>query len=117
MDAKTNKEKPMAEPSKKIDALQIRLRGSEQTGQPKFANYSHVGVSNNMAYLDFGFIEPAHLAQASQRLSEKNRAGKSLEGTTVTRVAMGLNDLLRLHQQVNGIIAALKAQAPTKSDN
>ena len=53
MDAKTNKEKPMAEPSKKIDALQIRLRGSEQTGQPKFANYSHVGVSNNMAYLDF----------------------------------------------------------------
>ena len=106
----------MAEQSKKTDALQIRLRGSEQTGQPKFANCSHVGVSNNMAYLDFGFIELAHIAQASRRSSEKNGAGKSLEGTTVTRVVMGLTDLLRLHQQVNGIIAKLKAQASTTSD-
>ena len=116
MDAKTTKEERMAEQSKNMDTVQVRLRGSEQIGQPKFANYSHVGVSNNMAYLDFGFIEPAHIAQASQRSSEKNGAGKSLEGTTVTRVAMGLIDLLRFHQQVNGIIAALKEQAPTKSD-
>ncbi|ULA63473.1 MAG: hypothetical protein LZF86_110169 [Nitrospira sp.] len=104
----------MSEQVPETDALQVRLRSSEQVGQPKFANYSYVGVSHAMAYLDFGFIEPAHLAQVARRLAEGSGAGKSFVGMTVTRVAMGLPDLMRLHQQVMGVIKALTTQAPPK---
>jgi hypothetical protein len=83
----------MAELSKKMEAFPVRFRASEQSGQPLFSDHSHVGVANRMAYLDFSFIESASLASAIRRTTDGNGAAKRLEGTALSRVARGTEDL------------------------
>jgi hypothetical protein len=39
-------------------ALNVRLNPSESSAHPRAANYTNIGVSQGIAYLDFGFIEP-----------------------------------------------------------
>ena len=77
-------------------ALTVRLKPSDSSAHPRAANYTNVGVAQGIAYLDFGFIEPALLAA----IADGQAASKGLDGHLVTRVAMDVSALARLHQQI-----------------
>jgi len=65
-------------------------------------------VAQGIAYLDFGFIEPAALAAVVREAQQGKAMPKSLEGTLVRRVALPLEALLRLQQQVQQVVQGLR---------
>jgi hypothetical protein len=94
-------------------ALNVRLKPSEPSAHPLAANYTNVGVAQGVAYLDFGFIEPALLVAIAQTAKDGNAAPKGLEGHVVTRVAMPIDNLAQLHQQLQQVLMSLRtAQQP-----
>ena len=98
-------------------ALNVRLKHSESSAHPRAANYTNVGIAQGIAYLDFGFIEPALLAAVAKTAKDGQAAPKGLEGHLVTRVAMDIGSLTRLQQQIRQVLASLStAQKPKTKD-
>jgi hypothetical protein len=94
-------------------ALNVRLKPSEPSAHPRATNYTNVGVAQGIAYLDFGFIEPALLAAIAKTAKDGQAAPKGLDGHLVTRVAMDLGALARLQQQIQQVLVGLReAQKP-----
>ena len=89
-------------------ALNVRLKPSESSAHPRATNYTNVGVAQGIAYLDFGFIEPTLLATIAKTAKDGQAAPKGLEGHLVTRVAMGVDVLARLHQQIQQVLVGLR---------
>jgi hypothetical protein len=52
----------MSDTNDKTIALNVRLKSSESSAHPRATNYTNVGVTQEIAYVDFGFIEPTLLA-------------------------------------------------------
>ena len=98
----------MSEPKDKTIALNVRLKPSESSAHPRVTNYTNVGVAQGIAYLDFGFIEPTLLAAIAKTAKDGQAAPKGLEGHLVTRVAMGVEVLARLHQQIEQVLVGLR---------
>jgi hypothetical protein len=98
----------MSEAKDQTLALNVRLKPSESSAHPRATNYTHVGVAQGIAYVDFGFIEPALLGAVAKRAKEGQAAPKGLEGHLVTRVAMGVDVLARLHQQIQQVLVGLR---------
>ena len=84
-------------------ALNVRLKPSEPSAHPRATNYTNVGVAQGIAYLDFGFIEPTLLAAFAKTARDGQAAPKAIDGTLVSRVAMGVDVLARLHQQIQHV--------------
>ncbi|MDF0673255.1 MAG: hypothetical protein P0120_02775 [Nitrospira sp.] len=98
-------------------ALNVRLKPSEPSAHPRAANYTNVGVAQGIAYLDFGFIEPALLAAIAKAAKNGQAAPKGLDGHLVTRVAMDLGALTRLQQQIQQVLVGLRdARKPKTKD-
>jgi hypothetical protein len=94
-------------------ALNVRLKHSESSAHPRAANYTNVGIAQGIAYLDFGFIEPALLAAVAKTAKDGQAAPKGLEGHLVTRVAMDVGSLTRLQQQIQQVLGNMQiAQKP-----
>jgi hypothetical protein len=107
----------MSESNGATIALNVRLKPSDSSAHPRAANYTNVGVAQGIAYLDFGFIEPAVLAAFAKTAKDGQAAPKSLDGHLVTRVAMDLSALARLHQQIQQVLVGLQAaQKPKPKD-
>jgi len=79
----------LSEAKDKTLALNVRLKPSESSAHPRATNYTNVGVAQRIASVDFGFIEPSLLAAIAKIVKEGQAAPKGLDGTLVTRVAMG----------------------------
>lgn len=90
----------MSETKDTAIALNVRLKPSESSAHPRASNYTNVGIAQGIAYLDFGFIEPAVLAAIAKTAKDGQAAPKSLDGHLITRVAMDVGALARLHQQI-----------------
>ncbi len=90
-------------------ALNVRLKPSDSSAHPRAANYTNVGVAQGIAYLDFGFIEPALLAAIAKTAKDGQAAPKGLDGYLVTRVAMDLGALARLQQQIQQVLVGLQS--------
>ena len=88
-------------------ALNVRLKPSDSSAHPRAANYTNVGIAQGVAYLDFGFIEPALLATIAKTAKDSQAAPKGLDGHLVTRVAMDLRALTRLQQQIQKVLVGL----------
>lgn len=97
----------MSEARDKTIALNVRLKHSESSSQPRAANYTNVGVAQGIAYVNFGFIEPALLAAIAKTAKDGQAAPKGLDGTLVTRVAMGIDVLAGLHQQIQQVSVSM----------
>src|SRR5262249_26502194 len=97
-------------------ALNVRLKSNDSSGHPRATNYTNVGVAQGIAYMDFGFIEPALLGAIAKTAKDGQAAPKGIEGQLVTRVAMAVDVLARLHQQVQQVLIELRnaAQPNTK---
>jgi hypothetical protein len=98
----------MSEPTDKTISLNVRLKPSESTAHPRAVNYSNIGVAQGIVYVDFGFIEPAALSAVAKSAKEGQPAPKGLDGHLVTRVAMPLEALVRLQQQIQQVVAGLR---------
>ncbi len=110
-------DKPEPQTDKPI-ALNIRLVPRDHADQPVMANYSTVTVAQGIAYLDFGFIEPALLAAVARAAQENKPLPKEVQGRLASRVALPLDALLRLHQQLQQMLIGLQGQrAPQKTES
>ena len=98
----------MRDAKEKTIALNVRLKPSESSAHPRATNYTNVGVAHGIAYVDFGFIEPTLLAAIAKAVKDGQSAPKGLEGALVTRVAMGVDVLARLHQQIQQVLVSLR---------
>jgi hypothetical protein len=98
----------MSEAKDKTIALNVRLKPSESSAHPRATNYTNVGVAQGIAYVDFGFIEPTLLAAVARTAKDDQAAPKGLEGALVTRVAMGVDVLARLHQQIQQVLVGVR---------
>jgi hypothetical protein len=98
----------MSEAKDQTIALNVRLKPSEPSAHPRATNYTNVGVAQGIAYLDFGFIEPTLLAAIAKTAKDGQAAPKVLEGTLVTRAAMSVDVLARLHQQIQQVLVNLR---------
>lgn len=103
----------MSEPKDTTIALNVRLKPSESSAHPRATNYTNVGIAQGIAYLDFGFVEPALLAAIAKTAKDGHAAPKGLDGHLVTRIAMDLVSLTRLQQQIQQVLVGLRtAQKP-----
>ena len=105
----------MNEPKDTTIALNVRLKPVDNSNQPHAANYTNVGVAQGIAYLDFGFIEPALLGAIAKTAKDGQAAPKTIDGQLVTRVAMGVDVLARLHQQIQQVLVGLRAARQPKA--
>jgi hypothetical protein len=104
----------MSEAKDKTIALNVRLKPSESSAQPLATNYTNVGVAQGIAYVDFGFIEHTLLAAIAKTAKDGQAAPKGLEGALVTRVAMSVDVLARLHQQIQQVLVSLREARQAK---
>ena len=98
----------MSESKDQAIAVNVRLQSSESSAHPRATNYTNVGVAQRIAYVDFGFIEPTLLAAIAKTAKDGQAAPKGLEGALVTRMAMGVDVLARLHQQIQHVLVNLR---------
>ena len=98
----------MSDSNDKVLALNVRLKPNESSVHPRAANYANVGVVQGIAYVDFGFIEPVMLAAIAKTAKDGQAMPKALEGHLVTRVAIGIDVLARLHQQIQQILISMR---------
>jgi hypothetical protein len=103
----------MSEAKDKTIALNVRLKPSEPSAHPRATNYTNVGVAQGIAYIYLGYIAPTFIAAIAKTAKDGQAATKGLDGTLVTCVAMGVDVLARLHQQIQLVLVGLRdAQQP-----
>ena len=71
----------MNEAKDKVLALNVRLKSNDSSAHPKVANCTNVGVAQGIAYVDFGFIEPALLGAIANTAKNGQVAPKGIEDT------------------------------------
>jgi hypothetical protein len=94
--------------------LNLCLKPSESSAHPRATNDTKVGVAQGIAYFDFGFIEPTLLAAIAKTAKDGQPAPKGMEGHLVTRVAMSVDVLARIHQQIQQVLVSLRDARPAK---
>jgi hypothetical protein len=107
------KETAGAKPAEKAQNKQmgIRLAPVENSDQPVVANYCAINVSPGMAFLDFGFLEPAMLAALPRVARSGGKLPERLNGKLAVRVALGYDALANLHQQLGQVLQGLSQAA------
>lgn len=110
--SKTEASKPSATPAPpgepRTIGLGVRLVPSGDSDQPRVANYTALTLAPGMAFLDFGFFEPAMLAALPRVAQQGGKLPESINGRLVTRVAMSYEALANLHQQLGNALQGLK---------
>jgi hypothetical protein len=86
----------------------VRLRPVEQSDQPIMSNFATVAVAQGIAYLDFGFIEPALLAKVMVDSQNGKGLPEQVEGKLVARVSLGLDVMARLQHQMRQVFVSMK---------
>jgi hypothetical protein len=92
----------------KTVALNVRLKSAEHVNLPIVSNYTDVHVAQGIAYVNFGFLEPAMLTEVGKHARKGEAVPKHIEGSLTTRVAIPLDSLLRLQQQLTQVLANLQ---------
>ena len=93
--------------------LGVRLVPSGDSDAPRVANYTSLTIAPGMAFIDFGFFEPAMLAALPRVAKEGGKLPESINGRLATRVAMSYDTLANLHQQLGSALEGLRAPKPS----
>ncbi|HZE60298.1 MAG TPA: hypothetical protein VE085_07055 [Burkholderiales bacterium] len=88
--------------------LGVRLVPAGDSDQPCVANYTALTLAPGMAFIDFGFFEPAMLAALPRVAQQGGKLPESINGRLATRVAMSYDTLTNLHQQLASALQGLK---------
>ena len=103
-----------AAPSEKAITLNVQLTPGSTTEQPMMANYTAVSVAQGIAHVDFGFIEPALFNALGQAIRQNKPIPKGVRGTRTARIALPLDALVRLQQQLQQTLMGLRRQAASR---
>ncbi|CBK43144.1 protein of unknown function [Nitrospira defluvii] len=98
---------PMQRGDKSV-AVNVRLKPVSASDQPILVNYTHVGLSDGLAYVDFGFLEPAFLSAVAIHAKQGDVTPKQVEGISRARVALPLDSAVRLYQQLQRVLVSLQ---------
>src|SRR3954471_1516413 len=88
--------------------LGVRLVPAGDSDQPRVANYTALTLAPGMAFIDFGFFEPAMLAALPRVAQQGGKLPESINGRLATRVAMSYDTLTNLQQQLASALQGLK---------
>ena len=91
--------------------LGLRLVPTGNSDQPVFANVCNVNVAPGVAFIDFGFLEPAMLSALPRVARQGGKLPERIEGRLAVRVALGVEALASLHQQLGRVLAAARQAA------
>ena len=91
--------------------LGVRLVPTGESDQPRVANYTSITLAPGMAFVDFGFFEPAMLAALPRVAQQGGKLPNSINGRLATRVALSYETLANLHQQLGSALQGLKKKA------
>jgi hypothetical protein len=89
--------------------LAVRLTPVEDSDLPVVANYTAINVSPGMAFIDFGFIEPGMLTALPRMVQQGAKLPENINCRLAVRVAMGLEALANLQQQLTQVLASAQA--------
>ena len=89
--------------------MSVRLVPVGNSDQPVVANYCSVNLAPGMAFVDFGFLEPAMLAALPRMARSGGKLPEKLNGRLAVRVALGYDSLAGLHQQLGHVLKGLSA--------
>lgn len=107
-------EKDKAKPADKAPqtvGLGVRLVPTGESDQPRVANYTSITLAPGMAFVDFGFFEPAMLAALPRVAQQGGKLPNSINGRLATRVALSYETLANLHQQLGSALQGLKKKS------
>lgn len=99
----------MTQAKSKAPAVEVRLKPNDSSGHPRLANYTTIAVAKGIAYVDFGFIEPALASAIANKAANGETASEGVEGQLVARVAMDMDMFVRLHRQLQQVLMRLRA--------
>ena len=102
---------PGADGTSRERTLSIRLAPANHSDQPVVANYSAINLAPGMAFIDFGFLEPAMLAALPRVARSGGKLPERLNGKLAVRVALGYDTLANLHQQLGRVLTGLSQAA------
>jgi hypothetical protein len=91
--------------------LGVRLVPMENSDQPVVSNYTSLNTAPGMAFIDFGFLEPAVLTALPRVARQGGKLPETLNGRLAVRIAMGYDGLANLHQQLGRMLLELNARA------
>lgn len=91
--------------------LGVRLVPANNSDQPVLSNYTTLSPAPGMVFIDFGFLEPAMLAAIPRVAKAGGKLPESLNGRLAVRVAMGVDGVAALHQQLGRLLAGAQAAA------
>ena len=91
--------------------LGVRLVPAGDSDQPRVANYTSLTLAPGMAFIDFGFFEPAMLAALPRVAQQGGKLPEAINGRLATRVAMSYDTLTNLHQQLASALQGVKKPA------
>lgn len=100
-----------AQGENKTIGMSVRLAPAGNSDQPVFANFTNVNVSPGTVFIDFGFLEPGVLSALPQMVKDGNKLPETLNGRLGVRVAMGLDAMANLYQQLGRVVTGLNAAA------
>ncbi len=114
-DAKKDAASAVAAPAEQAESktvgLSVRLNPTADSDQPVFSNFTNVNVAPGTVFIDFGFLEPGVLSALPQMLKDGNKLPESINGRLSVRVAMGLDAMGNLYQQLTRVVTNLNAAA------
>lgn len=109
-------EKPeKSAPAEKAFTLNVQLAPGNATEQPMLANYTAVSVAQGIAHVEFGFIEPALFGALGRAIRQNKPIPKGVRGTRVARLALPLDALMRLQQQVQQVVMGVRGAAARRT--
>jgi len=106
MATKKEGEQAAAQTDTERKPLGLRLVPVGNSDQPVFSNVCSVNVAPGVAFIDFGFLEPAMLTALPRVAKQGGKLPERIEGRLAVRVALGVEALASLHQQIGRVLAA-----------
>ncbi len=98
-------------------STRLKLIPSNHSDAPVLANTSMVVPAAGFVYLDFGFVEPGVVPALEQLARNGSKLPEQIEGRLAARVALSLDVVQQLYQQLGSVLQRLQqAQAPKKPD-
>lgn len=98
-----------AQPATQSVNLQlIPVNGSDQ---PTFANITVVQPTAGVTLIDFGFLDPGAMTALNNIARAGMKVPERVNGRLAVRIAMSYEALAALHQQIGGVLQALRRQS------
>jgi len=95
--------------SRSTRGVAVQMSASAESEVPVFSNFVTVNAGAGTAMIEFGFIDPVAITNASQAALAGKPLPAHLEGRLAVRVALGYDTLANLHKRLTQALANMGA--------